>query len=239
MRSLKKNIAIMLTFAMLSVLLCNIDAKADNLIDYTEDIYEMDCMQPYLEIINEVNEEYGTEMAVPTEEIIASSGLDKIGIVNYYLKINIEDFKDFLIDLYTGSQTEGIEQAEDEVYSNGEMEHLNQADSKECPLPMSSPHIQRIVFKNGNYLFFEAIVYYAEGANRYSTITGYGYYRATSPYYVPDHLYYSYGNGQTEVTCSFRCYLYLSEGILATVTPKTFKAKFTSGGGDVYEASEV
>lgn len=187
-------------------------------VNMNEDIYEMDCMQPYIEILDRLNKEYQTEFAVPTEQIIEDANLDKEEIVNFYTSFNKRKFEKYIISTYQNVLT-GKKNKDKEITAG----------------ILAVTEKQSIRFSDGNSIGFWATSYYADGMNRYSSIldTCYDYVKAS--FYKPSNLNYTLQNGSSQVYCRFKCYKYLTENVLYTTTAKTFSGTFYAGGGDLFQ----
>lgn len=181
MYKLRKIVAMVMIYSFIVLFggnTCEAGGIENRKIDLKEDIYKMECMQPYIKIMNEVNDSYYADMAIPTEEVISDTGADKRAIVEYYLSIDINQFKKYLIDLYMKSQEENCDDCMEEI------------------MPMAYSKMQRYVFANGNYLYFYSTVYTADGAERYGSMGSIGESHSSTPYYKPSSYDYVLKDGQ-------------------------------------------
>lgn len=205
-------------YSMISAM--EVDAQAN--INWNEDIYKMECMQPYLEIIMEINNLYkDADMAIPTEDVIRDAHLSKKSIVEFYLSMEIDEFRNYLMDLYDNKGK-------------------SMTSSENAIMPFAYSKTQRYVFKNGNYLYFCSTVYIADGAERYSDIGSIGFGYSTTPYYKASSREYTFKDSYKKVKMTFKnCYQYYSSNVLCTTTPKNFTATFKASGGDYFVSANA
>lgn len=182
------------------------------------DIYEMDCMQPYIEVLDKLNTKFHTEFAVPTEQIIEDANLDKNEIVNFYTSFSNQEFEKYITSTYQ------------DVLA-GEKEKSKEISASICAVTEK----QSIIFSDGNSIGFWATSYYADGMTRYSSINNSCYDYVKAPFYKPSSFNYTLQNGNSQVYCRFKCYQYLTENVMYTTTAKTFTGTFSAGGGDLYQ----
>ncbi len=218
MKRLKVIISYVLCFSIYFATETSFSTYAESAaISKKEDIYELDCMQPYIQILSDINEKYQTDFAIPTEKIIKETSLDKAEMIKYFTSFDVDEFEQHIISKYQAS------------LANENVKNQN-ADISLCAVIGQK---QNINFSNGNSIGFWSNTYYADGLTRYSSISNSCFDYVKTPYYKPTKFTYTLKNQSSQVECIFVCGLYLSEYVLYTTTPRTFTGTFSASGGDL------
>lgn len=178
----------------------------------------MQCLRPYVRILDEINEEYGTDFAIPNKTIAPGVKVDEQSLIAYYTNIDIDTFKDFVINSYVNGKTQ--ESVNDE--------------------PVIAPRAfngrQYANFTNGNRLYIDSSMHTVNGVDYYSKIISYGDSIKSYPAYLAkdNGLRYVFQDGYRKVYCVFECQLYVSPVLMAAVEPREIELHFTAGAGDIY-----
>ena len=98
--------AIFLCLVLVSVMVGSMDIKASDS-DLIE-ISELPAIQPYTQILNNLNEELGTGFAFPTNDVIATAGMNRDEVIEDILSTDIEDYEQYIRDAYMGSDDNEI-----------------------------------------------------------------------------------------------------------------------------------
>lgn len=104
MKRLKVIISYVLCFSIYFATETSFSTYAESAaISKKEDIYELDCMQPYIQILSDINEKYQTDFAIPTEKIIKETSLDKAEMIKYFTSFDVDEFEQHIISKYQAS----------------------------------------------------------------------------------------------------------------------------------------
>lgn len=197
--------AIFLCLVLVSVMVGSRDIKASN--DDITEISELPAIQPYTQILNNLNEELGTGFAFPTNEVIATAGMNRDEVIEDILSTDIEDYEQYIRDAYMGSNDNEIR---------------------------ATTETQKAYYTTGNYLSIRATTYYADGASRYSSIDDYGYGHTTAPYYYPYHMSSSISADSKTCSVVFTCYKMVNSSVsYDNWSVHSITAVFRAGGGNI------
>lgn len=178
----------------------------------------MQCLRPYVSVLDEINNEYGTDFAIPNKTLSPGITVDEQSLISYYTSIDITVFKEFIVENYVkNSVTESVS------------EDIGIA-------PATFNGRQYAYFSNGNALYIDTVMYTVNGVDYYSKVSGYGDSVKSYPAYLAREggFSHAFSNGYRNVTCEFSCYLYTAPNLMAAVTPRTIRITFTAGGGNIY-----
>lgn len=178
----------------------------------------------YLEELEKINNELGTEYGFPTEDMLDDDGKTYSDLVDFYTQMSIEAFRTYVYEAHENA-TQVDEKAQ--IYQEVADETLIQ--------PRAYPKTQRFYYdpSSSEYLYISAILYTADGEERYSYLTDWGYSSSSYPHYKAYDMTYSYSEGWTWVNCTFSCYKVVSENLIYT-TIYSVPVSFRSAYGDVY-----
>lgn len=172
-------------------------------------------LSDYITALDELNQELGSNYAFPTDEQLQKQNKSYEDMVSYYSTMTIEEFKDYIRD----------------IHYNGAAEV---ASTSANATPRGYQHIQKYI--NGanaeygleNYFEVNSTIYYADGANRYSTINSYRSVNYFFPCYELLSAEYDISSDCKTVNFTFWCGKYLNE-YLTDLTMYRIDAQFRAG----------
>ena len=172
------------------------------------EISELESILPYVEILEELNDEFGTEFAFPTNAVIERAGMDRDEIIEDILSTSVADYEQLI---------------------RSEYNNLNVSPSS----GVLTSATQKAFYDSSNYVSITANVYYADGLMRYSTFVDYSYGYSTTPFYKPFICDRSLTSNSTGYNCVFTCYKMLNASVSYDAwTEHTLTALFTAGSGN-------
>lgn len=205
----------MYSMLFLCLILMSVNASSNRVVKVSAsmiEISEMPAIKPYTQILNELNQEYGTEFAFPTNDIIAITEMNRSQVIEEILSVPVEDYEQFIRNAYNGINIEGYNQ------------------DTEC----SMTETQKAYYSSSNFLSICAVTYYADGANRYSSINDYGYGYSTTPYYQPYDMSYTISSDSKNCSVLFESHYMLNSTVsYDNWRVHTHAAYFRAGGGNV------
>ncbi|HAU85185.1 MAG TPA: hypothetical protein DCW90_06690 [Lachnospiraceae bacterium] len=196
---------IFLCLVLVSVMVESMDIKASDggLIE----ISELPAIQPYTQILNNLNEELGTGFAFPTNDVITTASMNRDEVIEDILSTDIEDYEQYIRNAYMGIDSNGIK---------------------------ATTGTQKAYYSSSNYLSITATTYYADGASRYSSIDDYGYGHTTAPYYYPYHMSSSISGDSKTCSVVFTCYKMVNSSVsYDNWSVHSIAAAFRAGGGNI------
>lgn len=213
---MKKKVLYVLSLLCMWILVSGFTVEDDGREKYY--VGNMQCLRPYVAILDEINKEYGTDFAIPNESLSPGVTVDEQSLIKYYTNIDIADFKEFIVKNYV---------------KNNERESVSE-DVGIAPVTFNGR--QYAYFSNGNALYIDTVMYTVNGVDYYSKISSYGDSIKSYPAYVAreDGFSHTFLEGYRKVSCKFSCYLFLNPTLQAAVTARTIKLEFTAGEGNVY-----
>lgn len=183
------------------------------------EISELESILPYADILDELNEELGTSFAFPTNEVLERAGMNREEVIADILSTEVENYEQLIRNQYGNFNQES---------SSGVM------DNNEQIVPMATTETSKAYYASStNYVSVTATTYYADGANRYSSIDSYSYGYTTTPFYKPYDMTSTISSGSTNVNCAFYSYKMLNASVsYDSWEPHKLTATFTAGGGN-------
>ena len=103
----------MYSMLFLCLILMSVNASSNRVVKVSAsmiEISEMPAIKPYTQILNELNQEYGTEFAFPTNDIIAITEMNRSQVIEEILSVPVEDYEQFIRNAYNGINIEGYNQ---------------------------------------------------------------------------------------------------------------------------------
>ncbi len=214
---MKKRLLYVLSLVFMWVLVSGFTVEDD---DGREKYYvgNMQCLRPYVAILDEINDEYGTDFVIPNATLLPGITIDEQSLITYYTSIGIDGFKEFIIENYV---------------KNNKKESVSE-DAGIAPAVFNGR--QYAYFSNGNALYIDTAMYTVNGVDYYSKVSNYGDSIKSYPAYVAreDGFSYAFLEGYRKVDCKFSCYLFLNPTLQAAVTARTIRLEFTAGEGNIY-----
>ena len=209
----KKIISLSLIFTLLCSVFSvsiTVNAKEDSLVQYRT-------------VLEELNEQLGTDYAFPTKEQMKDNGESYSDLVQFYSKMSIDEFKDYVIRAYNNEKNGRKTEVSDIIKDESEIS------------PLAYTKRQKLFYDTTgkNYLYITSTFYTADGKERYSSVNSYGYIGGAYPYYLPSSMSSSKSSDFTKVTCTFSCVKYIAKNLI-DATRYTVKVTFTAAGGDVH-----
>lgn len=199
-------------FLCLMLMSMNVSNRVVKASDSTIEISALPAIQPYVQILNELNEEFGTEFAFPTNEVFAKTEMNRDQVIEEILSVPIEDYEQFIRNAYNGTDLEGYSQDAER----------------------SMTETQKAYYSSSNFLSIHAVTYYADGANRYSKIDDYGYGYSTTPYYQPYNMSYTISSNGQNCSAIFTSHSMLNSTVsYDNWRVHTHAAYFRAGGGNI------
>lgn len=182
------------------------------------EISELESIRPYADILDELNTELGTSFSFPTNEVLATAGMNRGEVIADILSTPVEDYEQLILNQYGNLN----QQLSSGVINN------------DMPIGiMSTTQTQKAYYTSSNYVYINATTYYADGKERYSSINSYGEGHSTTPYYEPYDLAAQLSSDSTTYYCSFYCYKMLNASVsYDSWDPHKLTATFTAGGGN-------
>lgn len=174
-----------------SAMLSNVFVKASD--NESTEIKELESIRPYAQILENLNTEFGTSFEFPTNEVLAQTGRDKSEVVQSILSTAIEDYEQLIRNEYAGNYVDLSGQSDVEL--------------------MASSITQKAYYSGQNYVSMKATVYYADGANRYSSIDDYGHGYTSAPYYAPFRMTSNRTNNDKNCSAVFTCHKMLDSSV--------------------------
>lgn len=215
----KKCVSLILVFALLCSLF-----SAPITVNATEN-----SLAPHLAVLEELNNELGTDYAFPSAAQMSEMGEDYADLVAFYTAMDMDDFREYVKNAYNNEMRKNnLENGDDVIEVEYEVS------------PLSYTKTQRYYYDSStsNYLYITSTAYTADGAERYSSIDSYGYTNTSYPYYFPTSMTKTFNSGSTQVTCKFYCGKYVAKNLVSGssyMVTVTFKAS----GGNVYSSSTI
>lgn len=199
------------------------DVYANESIDNCE-LWDLPELSEYVQIIDEVNAQYESTLALPSNEQIDSGNMNRAEIISSILQMSYDEFHKYLI-------TE-IEQIET-VLSDLEITY----DINNSPIQtLDTTKKQRAYIGGIGYVEITSDVYYAGMAYRYNYIISYnsGYTTSLTEnyYFVANSFNYTFQNNSTECHTVFGGYLRKMNGMIL-VSSMEVKPVFYAAGGDI------
>lgn len=202
---------ILLCIILVNVLLISENAVMVRCETVQTEISELENIVPYVEILEELNDEFDTNFAFPTNAVIERSGMNREQIIADILSTDIEDYEQLIRSEYANVNTN--------IQNNSVLSLTTQK-----------------AYYNGsttNYVSISANTYYADGLMRYSTFDHYSYGYGSTPYYQPFVCSRSLTSNSTGYDCLFTCYKMLNTSVSYDAWAEhTLAALFTAGGGN-------
>jgi|LSQX01.1.fsa_nt_gb hypothetical protein len=176
-------------------------------------------LQPYVNVLNQLNEQLGTNYAFLTEEQLLSANKDLDEMVSYYTAMDLSEFMTYILNAHK-STTEN---------NNFMYNEANRVIVSTSPINLRAyTKEHRLYYSLYNYLFISSTVFYADGAERYSSINNYGYAWVNYPYYYIYDFSHQFKDGNTKVDCVFKCFKHLDEYLIDLVV-YTIPVEFSAG----------
>lgn len=213
---MKKRVLYVLTLLCMWILVSGFTMEDEGREKYY--VGNMQCLRPYVVILDEINNEYGTDFAIPNEALSPGVTVDEQSLIAYYTNIDITDFKKFIVENYVKN-------------------NVKESVSEDIGIaPVTFNGRQYAYFSNGNALYIDIVMYTVNSVDYYSKVSNYGDSIKSYPAYLAREggFSYAFANGYRNVNCAFSCYLYTAPNLMAAVTPRTIGVTFTAGGGNVY-----
>lgn len=187
-----------------------------------------DSLAPYRTVLEELNVQLGTDYTFPTAEQMENNGECYVDLVEFYNKMSIDEFKDYVITAYDNEKSDNMTEVSD----------ITEDESEISPQAYTKKQKYYYDTTGKNYLFINSTVYTADGKERYSSVDSYGHTEKAYPYYSPSSMSSSKSADFTKVTCTFSCVKYIAKNLI-NATNYTVKVTFKASGGDVYTSVEV
>lgn len=200
---------------LLCIILVNVLFISGNAVTVTcetveAEISELENIVPYVEILEELNDEFDTNFAFPTNAVIERSGMDRNQIIADILSTDVDEYEQLIRSEYANIS-------------------VNQ------DVSLLSLNTQKAYYNGSstNYVSISAYTYYADGLTRYSTFDSYSYGYSTTPFYKPFDCEKSLTSNSTGYDCLFTCYKMLNASVSYDGWAEhTLSAEFTAGGGN-------
>lgn len=184
-------IACFMCAVLASAMVSNVFVKASD--NESTEIKELECIRPYTQILEKLNEEFGTSFQFPTNQVLAQTGRDKSEVVQDILSTAVEDYEQLIRKEYAGDYVDLSGQSDVEL--------------------KASTITQKAYYSGSNYVSIDALVYYADGENRYSSISNYGYGYTSAPYYVPYRISSNLWDNDTKCSVTISCHKMLNSSV--------------------------
>lgn len=184
---------------------------------------EEDSLAPYRTVLEEMNEQLGTDYALPTSTQMEDNGESYTDLVEFYVAMSIDEFKDYVTTAYNNEMND-IKTDVDNIIEN---------EPEICPQAYTKTQKYYYDTTGKNYLSITSTAYTADGKERYSGIASYSYKGGAYPYYKPSSMSSSKSDGDTKLTCRFSCVKYIAKNLI-TATQYTVQVTFKASGGNVY-----
>lgn len=199
---MKKHFSMILLAIVFVVLLQGKQSYAKSTNDYHQ------SLQPYITILDQLNEQLGTNYAFLTEKQLLSINKDLDEMVSYYTSMGLSEFKTYVLNAH-----ELASEKNNNIHH--EVSRVVISTSPITPYAYTKEH--RAYYSQYNYLFIRSTVYYADGTERYSSINNYGYAWADYPYYYIYDFSHEFKDGNTKADCIFTCFKHLDEYLIDLV----------------------
>lgn len=185
-------------------------------------------LAPYLAVLEELNNELGTDYAFPSAAQMSEMGEDYADLVSYYTAMNMDDFREYVRTAY------------DNETKRNNLENGGSVIGDYGVAPLSYTKTQRYYYDSStsNYLYITSTAYTADGSERYSSINSYGYTNTSYPYYFPTSMTKTFNSGNTQVTCKFYCAKYIAKNLVSN-SSYVVTVIFKASGGNVYSSSTI
>lgn len=199
-----------------------------------------EALSPYVEILDEFNEEYGTsyQLATPVQLDVAGESVEQM--TDFFNDMSESEFYDYLYDAYLIdlSDESNYEQVcADEFDSSIELGAFMSYSTPDIINQTNNTGTQHYYYRGSDKqsLYITASWTYGDGYNRYSKYLddiGATYTDGVYPYYAPYDSTYSLANYSREMDCTFYCTRYVAKYVTQGnyIIPVTFVA----GGGDIW-----
>lgn len=184
---------------------------------------EKELLDAYYGALQEVNDELGTEYSFPTEEQLDSNGYSYSNMIDFYTSMSISEFKNYIISIYESESESSLNCVDTyiETVSTAALYSYTKTQKYYYSTSLS----------NTNYIYIKPVIYNDSGVKRYESVTVYGEFHNTYPYYEPYSMKAIISSDGTYVTCKFSCNKYSSAYLVTSNITRT--VKFKASGGNV------
>lgn len=249
LKKLFKCCSVILILAIATIITKPVYAETTINPDSSVELSDMEEMQPYVKVIEEINQEYGICLTIPTNEDFANPNFTdtKTDVYNRLLSMSTDEFKNSIT-----SQLNNVLTADEVHYSaeNEAIEGISQdsgylmvddslkSSDLECATALSAGYTL-ITWQTGyfNYgqVYLQANIMYTGSDYIYTGVVKAGSsYPGFSPYFIMDSYNYSYTGNQTICQVTYTGRLYISNLLLLDSNTRTYTMSFRANGGDVY-----
>ncbi len=219
-----KNLKSFVTFMTIAAIFC-LSLPQNVFAEETHMAYKLKELQPYVDELNSINEELGTDLVM-----LLSSQEDIDLAYSSYSNMKVDEFREYIIKLYNNETRVECAPSEFNIETYGVVLPEEEFDDIQRAYIYSTDSCLEIYSKCYKYnytSYYQSIIAYSNSTLSYPA------YRSHLGF---DH---TFNKDQTSATFTFTVHLYVSPGVYKENSQKTVTFTLWAGGADTFVGVDI